>query len=356
MRNSSRCKICKTPCSGHSAAGNPAVVEDSTQSLTQAPASTVTHSQIGVATYLPVLQTEVLQHTSAHSQEHLQTQTQTHNLESHSHIQSHPQSLIHTGSLVLTEGDGHSCPQSQVMVQVVPRTVSQELVYSHPQVLLQTHVNTQSEVHTPQLQPHIHTNAQTYSKSQVLTEGQIHTHSQEGTQISDLSPVCTHLQTNNQPLPTPSIPLSLPHTQAQTQRFAHSHSQTVTQLATLQSLTRSQIHLQPQTHSQTHIHMQPQMHTNTQVQPQNHVHLQPHIHSDSNLQTHPVPSANGNIHVQTHLQPLSVHAQLPALSQASLSSTLPELVDTTQVIVNLVFVLILIILIIICINSDDSNA
>lgn len=329
MRDGSRCKSYKTPQGGHSVTRSPALVQDSTQSLTEAPAPTITQSQIDVTTYVPVLQTESLQQTSAHSE--AQSSTTNFN-KSHTNIQSHPQPLIPTECCVFTKGDGPSCPQSQVLVQVVPRTLTQEVVYSHPQVLLQTHVNTQSELHTPsQVQSHVH--SQAHTNCQVLTQVQVHTEPQENTQIPSLSPVCTHLQADNQPpLPSPPPPPPPPsQAQAHIQRYAHSQSLARTQLPTPHLLTQSQIHSQPQTHSQTTIHIQPRVHTHTQVHVRNHAQIEPCQHSDSQPQAHSAPSMDTHIHVQSQLQPLSLQAQLPTLSQASLSSTLPELVVTTQV-------------------------
>uniref|UniRef100_A0A0P4WMX8 C2H2-type domain-containing protein n=1 Tax=Scylla olivacea TaxID=85551 RepID=A0A0P4WMX8_SCYOL len=323
MRDGGRPKVYKSLRGSQNSGRNSPLVETASRSLTQAPLPTLTRSQAGTTTYMPVLQTETLQQASTQSHAQSQVQEQTNNIESHRHIQSHPQSLIHTPTQPVTHGETHNCTQSQTLIQVTPRVLTQALVYSHPQVLPQVHVSTQSEIHSSsrvQSQSHVHTHLQAPTQSQVLTSTQVHTHTQGSTQINNMSSVCTQSQAN--PPPPPQVP-------TQAQIYTHSQSQVHTQVPTSQVLTQAQMHTQPQTHTQTHIHIQPQVHTHAQVHAHSHTHM--HLHSDSQLQMQSTPSTETHIPVQSQLQPLPIQAQIPALSQVSLSSNLPDLVDTPQI-------------------------
>ncbi|XP_045138867.1 uncharacterized protein LOC123520558 [Portunus trituberculatus] len=322
MRDGSRPKVYKNLRGSQSSGINSPLVETATRSLTQAPLPALTRSQAVTTTYMPVLQTETLQQASTLSQAHSQVQEQTNNIESHRHIQAQPQSLIHTPAQSVTHGETINCTQSQTLIQVTPRVLTQALVYSHPQVLPQVHMSTQSEIHSSQVQSqsHMHTHLQVATQSQVFTSTQLQTHTQGSTQINNMASVCTQSQAN---LPLP------PQVLTQSQIYPHSQSQVHTQVPTSQVLTQAQMHTQPQTHTQTHIHIQPQVHTHAQVHAHSHTHM--HLHSDSQLQVESTPSTETHIPVQSQLQPLPIQAQIPALSQVSLSSTLPNLVDTPQI-------------------------
>ncbi|KAG0711341.1 Transcriptional repressor CTCFL [Chionoecetes opilio] len=137
------------------------------------------------------------------------------------------------------------------------------------------------------------------------------------------------------------------HTQAlqQTSTQSQAQSQVQAQPHNLEAHKHIQSHPQSLLHGQTlavthaEAHNCPQSLALVQVAPRvltqalvySHPQVLPQVHPESQLQMQPHPSAETHVPGQSQLQPLSIQAQLPPLSQLSLPTTLSDLVHTSQI-------------------------